>query len=200
MTKRSSVLPWFAVLGVLASCGGIIQPLGDIEGKGGVGGLVNESGSSAAGTTNVSGGASGNSVMPQGGKSLLPEISDPYAQESCYSVCAEEILRDPTGCKLCHGTALAASGLNLESLGRIARLKDVPAKHADLPMGQAADCPTGDKLIDSVNVNQSWLLKKIRGQQGDCGTQDPPTGALNQPDMACLTSYIECIAGLDEVR
>jgi hypothetical protein len=199
MINRTSVRPWFTVLAVLASCAGKVQPLGDIEGKDGVGGGIIDEGGSYAGSKDASGGASASTVMPQGGTTLLPQSTDPYSQESCYSACAEEILRAPTGCKLCHGTAIKVDGdLDLESLGRIKRLKDVPAEHAAVYAG--SDCPQGDKLIDSVNVNQSWLLKKIRGQQGNCGTQDPPTAPLNQADMACLTTYIECIAGLDEVR
>jgi hypothetical protein len=196
MTNRSGLMPWLVVLGVLASCGGITQPLGDVEGKGGVGGDIRNAGGSNAGKTSVGGG----SVMPQGGTTLLPQSTDPYVEESCYSACAEQILRATVGCKLCHGTAVKLAGdLDLESLGRIKRLKDVPAQHPGLRVGQE-ECPQGDKLIDSVNVNQSWMLKKIRGQQGNCGEQDPLGTHLSETELACLTSYIECIAGLDEVR
>lgn len=152
-------------------------------------------------------GAGNDPVVPQGGTSATSPMAsagtagtgktsgtqDPYSKEPCYSTCSEEIFRDPTGCKLCHSPAFAASGLDLESPGRAARLKDVVAKHADLPVGQDA-CPRGDKLIDSANVQDSWMLKKIRGEQASCGAQEPPVGPLPAVDLACLTTYIECVA------
>ena len=50
------------------------------------------------------------------------------------------------------------------------------------------------KLIDSANVQDSWMLKKIRGEQASCGAQEPPVGPLPAVDLACLTTYIECVA------
>jgi hypothetical protein len=208
---RQSISLWLAALAVAAGCGGKWQPLGDAKTDANDG----ESGSAAAGTntagTAVSSGGAANTddpVVPRGGSHVMEPIpaagtsgdagktsstTDPYSQEPCYSICAEEIFRDPVGCKLCHSPTFAASGLDLDSLGRAARLKDVAAKHADLEGGQGG-CPQGDKLIDSANVEDSWMLKKLRGEQGSCGAKDPPQAALAPADLACLTMYIGCVA------
>ena len=172
---KRSLLPLLGMLGILA-CGGSTQSLGD--GAGGAGGVAGKSASGSAGK-------------------FSDNSNDPYAQEPCYSSCSEEIFRDPVGCKLCHGTMVQLSdGLDLESLGRAVRLKDATAKHTGLTPGQETNCPQGDKLIDSAHVEDSWMLKKILGQQGACGTQDPPQGPLSGADLACLTTYIECVAAL----
>jgi hypothetical protein len=86
---------------------------------------------------------------------------------------------------------LSMGQLDLESPGLSARLKDQPAKHAELANPQA--CPSGDKLIDSANpMGASWLLKKVANQQGGCGTPMPPQGA-SQADITCVTEYVTCV-------
>jgi hypothetical protein len=76
-----------------------------------------------------------------------------------------------------------------------AQLKDVRATHGDLQSPAiATDCGTDDKLIDSRDVEASWLLKKIRGQQGRCGTVMPPTGALDEAKRACIVEFATCVA------
>lgn len=70
--------------------------------------------------------------------------------------------------------------------------------HGDLPSPTvASDCGPDDLLIDSQDVEASWLLKKVRGQQGRCGTAMPPTGALDDRQQACIAEFVSCVAALD---
>lgn len=155
------------LVGLAIACGGEVRELGD----------------AAAGSTGTAGTGAGS-----GGSASVPHV--------CETACVENIFRQElTLCKLCHGSALQSSGLNLELPDVTARLKDVPAKHGDLAMGMTpADCPVGDKLIDSANPEASWLLKKITGQQGNCGTVMPSAGTLSPAQRACIETYVHCVA------
>jgi hypothetical protein len=84
----------------------------------------------------------------------------------------------------------------LEWPGVNTRLKDVRATHGDLPPAVANDCGADDLLINSNDVEASWLLKKIRGQQGGCGTAMPPTGGLDEAKRACIAEFVSCVAAL----
>jgi len=125
------------------------------------------------------------------------------ATHPCESACFEKIRAGTVAsCKLCHTSKSAAqfglqsSGLDLESPNVTPRLKDVPAKHLDIPPSMPAMCPTGDFLIDSANPQNSWLLKKVKGQQGTCGTQMPqPPTSLRGDEIACIENYVYCVAG-----
>lgn len=159
-------------LWLVGACGGISQQRGD----------VTDGAAGAAGRANTGG---------VGGTSTLSPSN------ACEAVCVREIFQsNPTMCKLCHNNmGLASSGMDFASDGFTARLKDVPARHADLPPGMSArDCPIGDKLIDSVTPDESWLLKKIRGLQGKCGSSMPAAGMLSLGERACLENYVYCVA------
>jgi hypothetical protein len=82
--------------------------------------------------------------------------------------------------------------LDMESPGISARLRDQPAAHRGIADG--GSCPRGDKIIDTAHPEDSWLLKKILGQQGTCGTVMPSTGALSLADQACMATYVNCVA------
>jgi hypothetical protein len=86
--------------------------------------------------------------------------------------------------------------LDLEWRGLNARLKDVRARHGDLPPAAASECGADDLLINSNDVEASWLLRKVRGQQGGCGTAMPPTGALDEARLACIARFVACVAAL----
>jgi hypothetical protein len=122
------------------------------------------------------------------------------APAGCETACIKDIFQKQVAlCKLCHGAmpapaGLQSSGLNLESDGFTDRLKNVAAKHTDLPMGKTT-CPTGDKLIDTSNPSASWLLKKIQGQQNGCGDPMPSAGTLSADQKTCLETYVSCVAG-----
>jgi hypothetical protein len=139
----------------------------------------------AAGTTTTGGGATA------GTGGTAP------AGEPCETACMKEVFQtNQTLCKLCHNNmGLKSAMLDLSSDGYTARLKNVSATHTDLGMGMtAADCPTGDKLIDTTTPANSWLLKKIHNEQGNCGTVMPSTGTLSPAQKTCIETYVACVA------
>jgi len=117
------------------------------------------------------------------------------AGPGCESACMATIINTPsTGCKACHGASVKLAGtLDLETAGYGARLRDQAAEHAGVTPGAA--CPSGDKMIDSANPSESWLLKKVTNMQGDCGTVMPLGGALPAADQECFTTFVNCVAG-----
>lgn len=120
------------------------------------------------------------------------------ALDACETDCLRQVLSGPgLNCKLCHSAnpQIQFSQLDLESpsLGR--RLRDVDAVHGDLLPGAKSTCASTDKLINAANPEQSWLLKKLMGQQGGCGTP-MPQGAppLSAAELACFGAYVTCVA------
>jgi hypothetical protein len=185
------------VLGATA-CGGMTQPLGDVAGA-----------PSNGGTTNQGAGASNGGVFSNDDACATSGAPPSCAGRNASGVhpCETECLQriragSAASCKLCHTSratamgGLQSSALDLESPNITPRLKDVPAKHLDIPPFMPVMCPTGDLLIDSANPQNSWLLKKVKGQQGNCGTQmpQPPTG-LRADELACIETYVFCVAG-----
>jgi hypothetical protein len=109
----------------------------------------------------------------------------------CESACMAAIIK--ATCKTCHGTAAKLGGtLDMESPGYAARLKDHPSEHEAVAPG--AMCPTGDKLIDTMKPADSWLLKKVMGQQGTCGTPMPVGTPLTTADQMCFQTFVSCVA------
>lgn len=113
---------------------------------------------------------------------------------ACETDCVKNVFQvSNTGCKICHVTS-KLGGLDL-SAGFTSRLKDVAAKHIEIePPATPGDCPTGDKLIDTMNPSASWMLTKIKGMQKTCGGP-MPTSPLSASDMTCVETYISCVAG-----
>ena len=155
------------VLGLAFACGGRSLSHGELDDEVGVAGTVGS-----------------------GGTSNKPAAT---LDEACRSSCSDEIFAAATSCKLCHGAGVRLGGLDLESPGRTARLKDVPAKHLEIAL-PGAQCPIGDKLIDSANLQESWMLKKLTGRQGTCGEAMPATGPQTDAQRACMTTWISCVA------
>jgi len=116
------------------------------------------------------------------------------AAMNCETACVTKIFKDQ--CSACHSMAAKLGDLDLLSLGVTARLKDEPAKHTVLmdPKRTDAVCVPGAPLINSNNPAESWLLKKINGQQGTCGDLMPST-KLAADNIACLTTYATCVGG-----
>ena len=108
---------------------------------------------------------------------------------SCVTSCFTTVMK---GCTGCHGKVLKSAGLDLENAGVANRLKDQPATHAEV--ADKSGCPTGDKLIDSGNAMESWLLKKVNGQHSSCGFAMPVGPALNAADLECMKTYVTCVA------
>ena len=157
---------WLFLLGLGMGCGGATRSSGEGDGT--------------EVTNNVGGGA----------PTTAPARD---LDAACRSQCSNTVLTRVGSCPLCHGKSLMLGGLDLESPGVAARLKDVPAKHIEI-VPPSSQCPVGDKLIDSANVEQSWILKKLSGQQGTCGEAMPLPGALSTSDLGCMTTWIRCIA------
>lgn len=78
--------------------------------------------------------------------------------------------------------------MDLASPGVTERLVDVPATYAEVDSGDT--CPSNGRLIDSADPEQSWLLRKITGTHGDCGSVMPAAGSLTSDERACLESWI----------
>jgi hypothetical protein len=112
----------------------------------------------------------------------------------CESACLKAVIA--SSCKTCHGKMLKIVGkLDLETDGVTGRLKNQPAEH--LAAGDGAQCPSGDKLIDTTTPGSSWLLKKVKNEQGNCGTPmpPPPTALLAGADLKCFEDYVACVSG-----
>lgn len=116
----------------------------------------------------------------------------------CETACIDKLFTtDPLTCKLCHSNDIALGGLNL-STGYTARLKDQPAKHLDgmdpeMPLPASAGCMPAS-LINTANPGESWLWKKVNKLQGMCGDKMPQTSEIKAADLACVKTYIECVA------
>lgn len=186
---KTSGLLGALLLGGVVACGGQVQPLGEV---GGAGGNAAGSGSSAF-LYGGYGGGGGSGGLPAGGAGY-GSMSDSGALSVCETACFKGIVSSaPLNCKICHGKVVRLAGtLDLESSGVSARLKDAFAQHPAVQAGGV--CPQGDRLIDSAAPQNSWLLKKIMGQQGTCGDVMPPTDPLNAADKACMTEFVNCVA------
>jgi hypothetical protein len=61
-------------------------------------------------------------------------------------------------------------------------------------------------LIDSLNPEQSWMLKKLRGEQEDCGNQMPAppgdsvTNGWSEARRECIEAWIYSLAAQGPVR
>jgi hypothetical protein len=108
----------------------------------------------------------------------------------CEVACVKDIFTAIATCGACHSTAAKLGNLDL-AMTPSANMKDVVANH----MSMGAGCPPGVKLIDSANPSASWLLTKLKNGQGDCGTIMPQSGALDATKMACMETYVTCVAG-----
>ena len=134
-------------------------------------------GSATAGSA-TAGTATGGSGMAGGGA-------------ACETACLKALVTD--NCKLCHSGTVMLAGLDMDSPGLTARLKNQTADH---PMpGDGAVCPSGDKLIDTMTPANSWLLKKVSNGQGTCGSAMPSPPGLAGADLTCMQTYVACVAG-----
>ena len=94
---------------------------------------------------------------------------------------------------VCHDQGVnAAGGLDLASPNVAARLVDQVALHT--AVGPTDVCPTGDKLIDTSNPTESWLLKKLSATGvGMCGSVMPLGGTLSADQLSCLQDWINSV-------
>jgi hypothetical protein len=153
--------------------------------RGGTAGSTASGGTASGGT--ASGGTASGGTASSGTASSGTASGGTASFAACETGCMTQVL---DGCTLCHGDALKSAMLDLKTAGYSARLKDQPATHAEAQ----GPCPSGDKLIDSGNPAESWLLKKVAGAQGTCGTEMPPSAALTGTDLKCVQDYVSCVA------
>lgn len=135
-------------------------------------------------------GATGGSTSGGGGSSAAGTTSGGAPGSPCETACMTALFRK---CTVCHGSALQSSGLDLEKPGYTARLKDQPAQHGQI--SGTPTCPSGDKLVDSMNPTASWLLKKVSAQEGECGDPMPAPSGSSADEIACVTTYVNCVGG-----
>jgi hypothetical protein len=118
------------------------------------------------------------------------------AMTNCETACLKAIITATgTGCGTCHSASvkLDMGTLDMASPNLGMRLKDQASAHKGLTDTSA--CPMGDKIIDSANPMNSWLLKKVKGQQGGCGTPMPTGGTLSAADQKCFEDFVACVTG-----
>jgi hypothetical protein len=115
----------------------------------------------------------------------------------------------------CHSTLDKYAGLDLTNPAAIAaQMVDKPAMHGDIacqPSGQpfractaeellAKGCPPTAMLIDSQNPEASWVLTKLRDQQGDCGDPMPiapgnsVSNGWNDERKLCYENFFKSLA------
>jgi hypothetical protein len=195
MRSRTSLLA-LGLVAIVIACGGETQSLGDVP-------PASSGSAGSAGSSTAPPGGSG--TAPAGGNDQPLGSNAHYPNDSqCMTDCAAKAFRQSiTTCKLCHYANMPNASPPMPSLGQLdlvspnveERLKDVPAKHVEI-IAPNPVCPSGDKLIDSANPANSWLLKKLRGQQGSCGDKMPQTSTLTAFDQACLEDFVYCVAEL----
>lgn len=97
-------------------------------------------------------------------------------------------------CKVCHGkTIKLVPKLDLETAGYTALMKNQAAQYVG---ADATMCPPGGKLIDTGAPANSWFLKKVKNDVGQCGTAMPPPPDVVAPaDLKCFEDYVACVSG-----
>ncbi|MDF3065940.1 MAG: hypothetical protein K0R38_1541 [Polyangiaceae bacterium] len=140
------------------------------------------------GDTGASGSATGGSSSATAGSATGGSATGGGNLAACETACMADIL---VTCTACHSSAFKLGMLDL-SPGYTARLKDQPATHSEVV--SPADCPSGDKLINSAAPDESWLLKKVSAAQGTCGGPMPAPSGLAGAELQCMKDYVSCVA------
>ncbi|HTQ04020.1 MAG TPA: hypothetical protein VMI54_09190 [Polyangiaceae bacterium] len=181
----------------LGGCSGTTNDTAPPAGTGGTTAAAAGKGGSAgsAVTAGGSAGSAGTGVAGSSGQQLVVNCTGTTYQAAL------------SNCTLagCHSAIYPASGMNLTpDSGLVGRLKDVPAKHADIFCEDImADCtpatcpaPGQALLVNSTDYTQSWILKKIAPGDPMCGSGMPGTAYKNSNDMACIQAMVQAIATL----
>lgn len=91
----------------------------------------------------------------------------------------------------CHAPPVAA-GLDLDSPNVNTRLIDVVATHGSA--SPSTGCVANQKLIDSANPDQSWLILKLSTDGKTCGLPMPIGSPLTSDETNCLKKYAQDVA------
>jgi hypothetical protein len=119
---------------------------------------------------------------------------------------ADQVIKADCAKGGCHKGALAAASLDL-SQNQAKNTKDVPATHEGIQCSATGEpymecvpttCPTGARLVNSANPDDSWVLKKIHGTANGCGDTMPDDAyaAANADKVACIDAAFRAIAAL----
>jgi hypothetical protein len=155
------------------------------EATGAMGGTAGTGGTGAAG-----GGSGGKAPM---------EVPVPLV-EGCD---IPTVLTDSCATNGCHkpGPIMAAKLNLIADNGLVGRVKDVPSTHSDLYCGNVpcptipAECPVDDKLVDSTDYTQSWIVKKMNDPAG-CGELMPISTTFTGEEKLCIENLVKAIAAL----
>jgi hypothetical protein len=124
---------------------------------------------------------------------LKPSLKQNCARAGCHSTIdryANLDLTDPT--------QVAAQMVDkVPTHGDIGcQLNGTPWRKCTLDELAAMGCPPSALLIDSTNPEESWVLKKLRGEQAECGDQMPiapgnsATNGWGEERRACYEDWI----------
>jgi hypothetical protein len=160
------------------------------------------------------GGTGAGATGPTGGSGMTGPVLD-FATVVCPPALDNATTADPASVdflnstcakNFCHGKNFVV-GLDLRpDSGFASRLLDVSALYGGIPCPDditmeciPAGCPTAGtaKLIDSGDATASWILKKSKNQQGDCGDFMPTgTTMLSADQDACITAIVTAASAL----
>jgi hypothetical protein len=147
--------------------------------------------SSVGGTTGGAGVAATGGTAGAGGAAAGAAGTAGTGAGTWTWTCAEDVtvaLKKNCSRAGCHSTLDKYANLDLTSPAAIAaQMVDKPATHGDIacqPAGQpfractaeeltALGCPPNAMLINSQNVEASWVITKLMGMQGECGDVMP---------------------------
>lgn len=157
------------------------------------------------------GGAAG-SAGATGGAGAAAGAAPPPIAPPAVDCEIEAVLLDHCG-PGCHSPGVRRAGLDLTyDSGLVGRIKDVQATHREIACNQPGEAfrecmpPTepaacvpfvNARLVDSANVEESWILKKVNGTHGGCGMKMPavPTGYGGWVHD-CLQEFVRAVAAL----
>jgi hypothetical protein len=206
MRRRNLWALWVGAAFVGSGCGGE-SVLGDgVGGIGSVGGtqaVVSTGGANVAETGGSGGtGAASNNYGGWGG---WDDLSGCHVMTALNQSCAR------TGC---HSAEGHYADLDFSKFENVLELIDKPATHGDINCAAAGQpfrectpaelvpvCGVGSNvfpstlIIDRQDIDNSWVLKKLRGEQGECGDAMPlPPGdsaanGWNDARRTCLEKF-----------
>jgi hypothetical protein len=125
-----------------------------------------------------------------------------------------EVLGKNCGRTGCHSAAVHYADLTLVDPNTVAaQMVGAPATHGDIdcaalgepfractPDELPSDCPESALRIDPANPEESWVLKKLRGQNGNCGAEMPSapgnstTNGWSEERRTCLERWFYFMA------
>ena len=116
----------------------------------------------------------------------FPEQAAPRCSLDPADFDVEEYFADKCGTSTCHGSDhedTAENAVDLESEGVFDRLS---AQIASSPACNELGIP----IIDTTQRQNSFLIRKLRGDHGSCGDRMPFDGVLPEPQLQCIGRWL----------